>query len=511
LPSAAVSTGVSEAVAADAVASRSHRSGLLGALVALDALGALLTWFTVLAVGAPSDSALGGAGRSLLALTMSTATMVALGSQSLYRARTAVVRSVETLHLLRASVLIVATALIVGRVAPELSVGLGVVGGAATFVVLQCGRSAFANWVKAQRRRGHFVRPVLLIGANEEAARIAAIVRDHRELGYTIVGVVGDRDQYQHNRFSAPWLGPAGAALFAARSLGVTGGIITPSAVDPASANRLARELLQQGLHVQVTSGLAGIDQRRLRVQHLMHEPMIYVERAVASTWERIGKRVIDIAVSGAALVIVAPVMACTAIAVRCSSPGPIVFRQVRSGRHGQPFTMYKFRTMVDGAEELLEELTARNERRGPLFKLERDPRETRVGRILRKASLDELPQLFNVLRGDMSLVGPRPALPSEVADFDEELLARMTMPPGITGLWQIEARDNPSFDAYRRLDLFYVENWSLGLDVVILGRTAMDFAARALRLFLPRRDRQPTDAAHETMHEAMPYGVTLD
>jgi exopolysaccharide biosynthesis polyprenyl glycosylphosphotransferase len=372
---------------------------------------------------------------------------------------------------------------------------------------LRLGRSGFACWVRAQRRRGHFVRPVLLIGANEEAARIAAIVCDHPELGYAIVGVVGDRDQYQHARFPAPWLGPAGAALFAARSLGVTGGIITPSAIDPSSANRLARDLLDQGLHVQVTSGLAGIGQHRLRVQHLMHEPMIYVERSTPSSWERAGKRVMDVVLASATLVLVAPVMALSALAVRLSGPGPVIFRQVRSGRHGLPFTMYKLRTMVVGAEEQLDELVAQNQRRGPLFKLARDPRVTRLGRILRVTSLDELPQLFNVLRGDMSLVGPRPALPSEVADFDAELLVRQTMPPGITGLWQIEARDNPSFDAYRRLDLFYVENWSLGLDLVILGRTAVAVLARGLLVLIPGGSPR----AFETANEVAQNGLTVD
>jgi lipopolysaccharide/colanic/teichoic acid biosynthesis glycosyltransferase len=251
-----------------------------------------------------------------------------------------------------------------------------------------------------------------------------------------------------------------------------------------------------------MTSGLAGIDLRRLRMQHLMHEPLIYVERSEPRLWERAGKRCIDVVVAGATLLIVLPVLGVVALAVRGSGPGPIIFRQVRSGRHGRPFTMYKFRTMVADAEDQLEALAEQNARHGPLFKLARDPRVTRVGSVLRKTSLDELPQLFNVLRGDMSLVGPRPALPSEVADFDAELLGRQAMPPGITGLWQIEARDNPSFDAYRRLDLFYVENWSLGLDLVILGRTALAVFGRAVRVVgsLRGRSRSDDDVAYATV-----------
>jgi lipopolysaccharide/colanic/teichoic acid biosynthesis glycosyltransferase len=156
-----------------------------------------------------------------------------------------------------------------------------------------------------------------------------------------------------------------------------------------------------------------------------------------------------------------------------------VFFKQVRIGRHGRPFIVYKFRTMVVDAEARLKELEQENARSGPLFKMTRDPRITRVGKFLRDSSLDELPQLFNVLRGEMSLVGPRPALPSEVAQFDPELRDRLKVKSGLTGLWQVEARDNPSFDAYRRLDLYYVENWSVSLDLIILLATVEQVVAR--------------------------------
>jgi len=158
---------------------------------------------------------------------------------------------------------------------------------------------------------------------------------------------------------------------------------------------------------------------------------------------------------------------------------GPLFFKQVRIGRKGRPFTVYKFRTMVVDAEARLKELEEANERRGPLFKMTRDPRITRIGKFLRDSSLDELPQLINVVRGQMSLVGPRPALPSEVAQFDVELRDRLKVKPGLTGLWQVEARDNPSFDAYRRLDLYYVENWSVSLDLIIMLATVEHVIAR--------------------------------
>jgi exopolysaccharide biosynthesis polyprenyl glycosylphosphotransferase len=503
MPSTFESTGAGHQVARRTPTDREPRSLLLIALVAVDALAVLIAWSLAFSLARPSVGGFDGLEQSLLCFGLTIVTLVAIASQALYRARTSVVRSVETLHLLRACALAGLVAFAVGRAEPSLTARLVLLGAAACFVSLRLARSGFASWVRAQRRRGHFVRTVVLIGANEEAARVASIVRDHPELGYSIVGVAGDRDDYQRLGFVEPWIGPVAAALFAARAQEVTGGIIAPSAVDPTAANRLAREFLAQGFHVQMTSGLSRIDQRRLRVQHLMHEPVIYVEPALAPLWARLCKRAIDIAVALTTLVLVAPVLLVVAVAVRWESPGPIVFRQPRVGRDGNKFVIFKFRTMVRNAEEQLDELIEQNQRSGPLFKLSDDPRVTRVGRLLRKASLDELPQLFNVLRGDMSLVGPRPALETEVAEFDEELRGRLAMLPGITGLWQIEARDNPSFDAYRRLDLFYVENWSLGLDLVILARTALAVAARALRALHPR---PRTDRSAQAR-----YAATLD
>ena len=161
---------------------------------------------------------------------------------------------------------------------------------------------------------------------------------------------------------------------------------------------------------------------------------------------------------------------------------GPIFFSQQRIGRKGVPFDFYKLRSMAPDADQHRGELEGLNLRDGPLFKADNDPRITPFGRMLRMSSLDEIPQLLNVLKGDMSLVGPRPALGSECEQFDEELLARQQVRPGISGLWQVEARDNPAFSAYRRLDLFYVENWSVSLDLVILVLTAEQVTARIVR-----------------------------
>jgi lipopolysaccharide/colanic/teichoic acid biosynthesis glycosyltransferase len=176
--------------------------------------------------------------------------------------------------------------------------------------------------------------------------------------------------------------------------------------------------------------------------------------------------------VAGLLLVALAPVLLACALAVRLDSPGPVLFRQRRVGRDGRAFTIHKFRSMVADAERRLDALAGRNEADGLLFKLRRDPRVTRVGRVLRAWSLDELPQLLDVLRGHMSLVGPRPPLPTEVAGYDAWLRNRLRVKPGVTGLWQVSGRHQLPFEDYVRYDLFYVENWSLLMDLFILLKT---------------------------------------
>jgi exopolysaccharide biosynthesis polyprenyl glycosylphosphotransferase len=187
-----------------------------------------------------------------------------------------------------------------------------------------------------------------------------------------------------------------------------------------------------------------------------------------------IAKRTLDVIVSACLLVLIAPVLLLIALAIAIESPGPILFRQVRSGRDGEPFVFLKFRSMVEDAEERRKEIEAFNEADGPIFKIRNDPRVTRVGRFLRRTSLDELPQLWNVLRGEMSLVGPRPPLPSEVTQYEAWHLQRLLVRPGITGLWQVSGRSNLGFTEMVELDLQYIQRWSLWLDLRILLRTLL-------------------------------------
>jgi exopolysaccharide biosynthesis polyprenyl glycosylphosphotransferase len=183
-------------------------------------------------------------------------------------------------------------------------------------------------------------------------------------------------------------------------------------------------------------------------------------------------KRAFDIAVSFVALAWLAPLLAAVALAIRIDSPGPVLFRQCRVGRNGRTFFVLKFRSMYQDAEQRLEALRSRNEMSGPVFKMANDPRVTRVGRFIRKTSIDELPQFWNVLRGDMSVVGPRPPLPREVAQYKPWQRRRLSVRPGITCTWQVSGRNDIDFDRWMELDLSYIDNWSLWRDFQIVAKT---------------------------------------
>jgi len=199
----------------------------------------------------------------------------------------------------------------------------------------------------------------------------------------------------------------------------------------------------------------------------------VFLHRRNDKAVARFLKRLWDVTAAAVGLVVVSPAMILIAAVIKLDSPGPVLYISERIGRRGRTFSCFKFRTMVINADKLKNSLSAHNEREGPLFKMRNDPRITRVGRFLRKFSLDELPQLFNVIHGDMSLVGPRPPIASEVELYELQHLRRLEVLPGLTGLWQVRARQDPSFDRYVALDLTYVENWTLWLDLKILARTA--------------------------------------
>ncbi|WP_459972633.1 sugar transferase [Nocardioides pyridinolyticus] len=243
--------------------------------------------------------------------------------------------------------------------------------------------------------------------------------------------------------------------------------------VDPAQLRRLGWQLERTGTPLFVGTGLRELGPGRARLGQAGSLPLIHVRPAQLHGARRIAKAVWERTAAAAALVVLAPLLVTIAVVVRLDSDGPALFRQERVGRDGTRFTMLKFRTMCTDAEDRLAALAAAQTSGHVLFKLRDDPRITRFGRVLRRYSLDEVPQLINVLRGEMALVGPRPPLPSEVAQYDTDTHRRLAVTPGLTGLWQVSGRSDLSWEQSVRLDLRYVENWSIGMDIAIIARTA--------------------------------------
>ncbi|HEV2070237.1 MAG TPA: sugar transferase [Acidimicrobiales bacterium] len=391
----------------------------------------------------------------------------------LYRANKVASRRTELRCIVHAVGASVAAMALVAFVA-VLSVGRGwlVLTFVTAVVVVSAEREVIRRVLTRLRRRGRLVRRVLVVGGNADADVLCSTLRAEPALGYHVVGHVADEPLSTRSADLPPVMGSVGETLQVARRSGAQGVIIVVTAVGTAAANRLARELPEAGIHVEVVPTLCDIAIERLSLRSLGRFPVLQVQPVRRQGWRAGAKRAFDLSLACTGLVVAAPVMAVVALAVRMTSPGPVLFRQKRLGHEGQLFEMLKFRTMVANAEELLLDLTGDNEADGPLFKMRNDPRITRVGRHLRKLSLDELPQLWNVVVGDMALVGPRPALPHEITGWSPELHQRLRVKPGITGMWQVSGRSDNSFDDYVRLDLYYVDNWSLLADLTILAQT---------------------------------------
>jgi exopolysaccharide biosynthesis polyprenyl glycosylphosphotransferase len=431
-----------------------------------------------------------GAGRVVLIASFATlAGLWSTRAHGLLLARVSAIRVVEMTRLARAMVVLGVLVLLLDRIAKtDLHIRYTVFACATSFLVICISRSIFRSWLTAARVQGRYRRNVAIVGTDEEAVRLRELLRTHTDIGMTVVGVIGPQREAEDHWFGTKWLGESDQAETILERMNVQGVVITPGGLNASRLNELVRNLHTAGRHVHLGTGISGIDARRLRALPLAYEPLFYVEAPNLAKSQLSAKRWFDIASAACVIVVLAPVLLAIALAVKLGDRGPVLFKQTRVGRSGRTFGVYKFRSMQVDAEARLAEVQSTNERIGPLFKMERDPRITRVGKFLRDSSLDELPQLFNVLKGEMSLVGPRPALPAEVLAFSADLRLREQVRPGITGLWQVEARDSPSFEAYRRLDLFYVENWSLTLDLIIVLGTVEQILFRLIRIVVSRR-----------------------
>ena len=432
-------------------------------------------------------------------LAAAAATLVVMQMAGLYRSWVCSEFSRQAARIIAATAVggfvLAASGWLAGSVSttPAAPAVVGAVAAAALLIVL---RWRYRRWLKNKRAGGHFLRTVVLVGANEDAAAMRQMLSDEPELGYRVGGVVGKQAQM------AAWPGiPHRSGLSdlpqLAHEVGAEGVILVGSAVTAAESAAAVQDSLACGLHVQFWPGLAGVLSSRIRTTPVSGLPMLYVQAHRPPAWQEAAKRAIDIVTAAILLPLSAPVLLLAAICIRLEDGGPVLYRHAVIGRYGVQTAVLKLRTMVPNAAQMQDHIADMNEREGgPLFKASNDPRVTRIGRVLRDTSIDELPQLWDVLTGRMSLVGPRFAMPKEAAQFDEELQRRTVMRPGITGLWQTEARDNPSFSAYRRLDLLYVDNWSLGLDLAIIANTAHAVTARAVSALLPRGGHRGERAA---------------
>jgi exopolysaccharide biosynthesis polyprenyl glycosylphosphotransferase len=413
-----------------------------------------------------------------------------LGLNGLWTPQVTSVRSIEVSRVFRALIILSAAVLVLDRKTPtSIRVANLVVAAALGIVVLLVWRSIYRGFLNAERRRGRFTSRVAVVGTGRQANDLSRLFLVHPELGMRVTMVIGERREAAASGMGNLWKGGYDEARTALAANDVDVVVLCTSEIDRWMLNDLVADARAMGRTLFVDPGLSGVDLRRVHTTSLGYQPLLEMSGATLSGLQASIKRAFDVLVSGVVALLAAPVMAVVALLIKFEDGGPVLFRQQRIGRDGKPFEILKFRTMVVDAEARLAALEADNERRGPLFKMEHDPRITRIGRFLRATSLDELPQLLNVLNGTMSLVGPRPALPKEVAAFPAELNARHQVRPGITGLWQVEARDNPSFEAYVRLDLFYVQNWSLPLDLMILLGTADHIVLRPLFKRIYRRE----------------------
>jgi len=310
-------------------------------------------------------------------------------------------------------------------------------------------------------------------GESGHVDAISKVLRRESWLGYRVVGAV-TRDRAETTPMGLPVLGSVADTVAVIEQHDIATVIFAEGSFSsPADFRRMAWELEEQDIHMIVVPALTDISAQRLTVRPVAGMPLVDVDRPQAMAAARWIKRFWDVVGASLLLLLAAPVMGLVAISIKLEDGGPILFRQTRVGLKGAVFDCLKFRSMAPDAEARLAALAAQNEGSGPLFKMTHDPRITRVGRFIRRFSLDELPQLWNALRGDMSLVGPRPALPTEVAQYDPDTRRRLDVRPGLTGLWQVSGRSNLSWEDTVRLDLYYVDNWSMVGDLMILARTA--------------------------------------
>lgn len=344
---------------------------------------------------------------------------------------------------------------------------------------LLIGRWLLRQHLGINRLSGQSMSRLLLLGSQSAVAHLSDSLSSAKTAGYRPVAAYtpGTRTEADFEPQSGlPILGhraEVSAIMSAIRSCGADAVAVSAGVqLHPQTLRHLGWELAANNVGLIMAPALTDIAGPRIHTQQVAGLPLIHVTTPTLEGGQRVVKRLFDIAVSAILIILCMPMMSVVAALIKLDDNGPILFKQERVGIRGIPFRMFKFRSMVTDAEQRLKQLGHLTDGNGVLFKMKNDPRITRVGKYLRKFSLDELPQLFNILSGSMSLVGPRPPLPSEVEEYEHDVRRRLLVKPGLTGLWQVSGRSDLSWQDSVRLDLYYVENWSLAGDLLILIKT---------------------------------------
>jgi len=341
------------------------------------------------------------------------------------------------------------------------------------FIFLTAERFCIREYLKYRQSKGLDLINVLVVGTGKEAEELARIIQSHRVWGLNLLGFVSLSGRYESNEIGGcPILGDKSNFIGILHQHIVDEVIFASSKKDLWKMEELFLICEEEGINTRVTLNAFPHLFARVYLEKLQDIPLLTFSTTPNDEFALFIKRLLDIIISGILLILFLPIFGIVALLIRLESKGPVFFKQVRSGLNGRKFTLLKFRSMVAEAENLQRELQDLDEADGPVFKIKNDPRVTKVGRFIRKTSIDELPQLINVFKGDMSLVGPRPPIPEEVEKYERWQRRRLSMKPGITCIWQVSGRSGIGFERWMNMDLEYIDKWSLGLDMKILLKT---------------------------------------
>jgi exopolysaccharide biosynthesis polyprenyl glycosylphosphotransferase len=340
--------------------------------------------------------------------------------------------------------------------------------------MLVTGRYAVRKLLHRLRVRGRILHRVVAVGGPSAIRELADVMRRERYAGYEICGACVPRGiPVDEDEMSVPYLGEVADTRQVCEEVGADTVLVARGGyASSADLRRIAWDLEDSDIDLVVVPSLTDVAGPRIHMRPVAGLPLLHVEAPQTDEAGGLSKRLFDVVGSLVGIIAISPLLLVVALLVKLEDGGPIFFRQTRIGRDGVEFGMMKFRSMVPDAEKKLDEIRHLNESDGVLFKVKDDPRITRIGRFLRRYSVDELPQLFNVLKGNMSLVGPRPPLRDEVETYEKDVRRRLLVRPGMTGLWQVSGRSSLTWNETVRLDLYYVDNWSMLSDLVIIGKT---------------------------------------